>query len=105
MTLIQWFLFFLAIQVIHFLGTWKLYIKAGRKGWEAIVPIYNAIVLMQIINRSKWWVILFFIPIINLLMFPIVWVETIRSFGKNTTKDTLLVIATLGFYIYYINCP
>jgi len=103
MTLTQWLLFILIIQVVHFLGTWKLYVKAGRKSWEAIVPIYNAIVLMQIINRPKWWVILLFIPIINLLMFPIVWVETIRSFGKNTTKDTLLVIATLGFYIYYLN--
>jgi len=103
MTLNQWFLFFLAIQVIHFLGTWKLYVKAGRKSWEAIIPIYNAVVLMQIINRSKWWVVLLFIPIINLLMFPVVWVETIRSFGKKTTKDSLLVIATLGFYIYYIN--
>jgi len=103
MTLTQWFLFFLVVQVIHFLGTWKLYIKAGRKSWEAIIPIYNAIVLMQIINRPKWWVILLFIPIINLLMFPVVWVETIRSFGKRTTKDSILVIVTLGFYIYYIN--
>ncbi len=103
MTLQQWFIFFLIIQVIHFLGTWKLYVKAGRKAWEAAVPIYNAVVLMQIINRSKWWVILLFIPIINLLMFPILWVETIRSFGKNSTLNTLLVIATLGFYIYYVN--
>lgn len=53
MTFTEWFIFFLAIQVIHFLATWKLYIKAGRKAWEAIVPIYNAIVLMQVINRSK----------------------------------------------------
>jgi len=103
MTLNQWFLFFLAIQVIHFFGTWKLYVKAGRKSWEAIIPIYNAIVLMQIINRPKWWVILLFIPIINLLMFPVIWVETIRSFGKNSTKDSILVIATLGLYIYYMN--
>ncbi|MEN8186518.1 MAG: signal peptidase I [Bacteroidota bacterium] len=103
MTFQEWFIFFLVIQVIHFLGTWKLYIKAGRKAWEAAVPIYNAIVLMQVINRPKWWVVLLFFPIINLLMFPVIWVETIRSFGKNTTTDTILVIATLGFYIYYIN--
>ena len=99
----QWILFILIIQVIHFLGTWKLYVKAGRKAWEAAIPVYNAIVLMQIINRPKWWVILLFIPIINLLMFPVVWVETIRSFGKNKLFDTWLVILTLGFYIYYIN--
>ena len=103
MTLIQWLLFILLIQVVHFLATWKLYVKAGRKAWEAIVPIYNAVVLMQIINRPKWWVILLFIPIINLLMFPIIWVETIRSFGKNSTKDTWLVILTLGFYIFYVS--
>ena len=103
MTINQWFLFFLVIQVIHFLGTWKLYVKAGKKAWQAAIPIYNAVILMQIINRPKWWVILLFIPIINLLMFPIIWVETIRSFGKNSNMDTFLVIVTLGFYIYYIN--
>jgi len=99
----QWILFILIIQVIHFLGTWKLYVKAGRKAWEAAIPFYNAIILMQIINRPKWWVLLLFIPIINLLMFPVIWVETIRSFGQNTLKDTWLVILTLGFYIYYVN--
>ncbi|WP_339709745.1 signal peptidase I [uncultured Kriegella sp.] len=99
----QWIIFILIIQVIHFLGTWKLYVKAGRKAWEAAVPIYNAVVLMQIINRPKWWVILLFIPIINLLMFPVLWVETIRSFGKNSLLETWLVILTLGFYIYYVN--
>ncbi len=100
---IQWIVFILIIQIIHFLGTWKLYVKAGRKAWEAAIPIYNAIVLMQIINRPKWWVLLLFIPIINLLMFPVIWVETIRSFGRNSLLETWLVILTLGFYIYYIN--
>lgn len=103
MTLAEWFLFFLVVQVIHFLGTWKLYVKAGRKAWEAAVPIYNAIVLMQIINRPKWWVILLFVPIVNLIMFPVIWVETLRSFGKNSTTDTILGVVTLGFYIYYVN--
>jgi len=100
---IQWIIFILIIQVIHFLGTWKLYVKAGRKAWEAAIPVYNGIVLMKIINRPWWWVLLLFIPIINLLMFPVVWVETIRSFGKNSLVDTWLVILTLGLYIYYIN--
>ncbi|WP_370408806.1 signal peptidase I [Tenacibaculum dicentrarchi] len=103
MTFSEWFLFFLILQAIHFLGTWKLYVKAGRKAWEAALPIYNAIVLMQIINRPKWWVILLFIPVINLLMFPILWIETCRSFGFNKKTDTLLAVFTLGFYIYYIN--
>ena len=103
MTFTQWFLFFIAIQVIHFLGTWKLYVKAGRKAWEAIIPIYNGIVLMQIINRPKWWVLLLFVPVVNLLMFLVIWIETIRTFGFYRKVDSLLVIATLGGYIFYIN--
>lgn len=103
MTLYLWFVFFLAVQVIHFLGTWKLYQAAGRKSWEAAIPVYNAIVLMKIIGRPTWWTLLLFIPIINLIMFPVVWVETLRTFGKKSTLDTILGIFTLGFYIYYVN--
>jgi signal peptidase I len=103
MTLYHWFVFFLAVQVIHFMGTWKLYETAGRKRWQAAIPVYNAIVLMKIIGRPTWWTILLFIPIINLIMFPVIWVETIRSFGKKSFIDTLLVIGTFGFYIFYLN--
>ncbi|WP_114491361.1 signal peptidase I [Candidatus Ulvibacter alkanivorans] len=103
MTWTGWLIFILVIQVIHFAGTWKLYTKAGRNAWEAAVPVYNAVVLMKIINRPWWWTILLFVPIVNLIMFPVVWVETIRSFGRNSTADTALVLLTLGLYIYYIN--
>ena len=58
---------------------------------------------MKIINRPTWWVILLFIPVINLLMFPIIWIETARSFGKNSNIDTILAVITLGFYNYYLN--
>ena len=103
MTLTEWFVFFFFFLVVHFIGTWRLYEAAGRKRWEAAVPIYNAIVLMQIINRPRWWTILLFIPIINLIMFPVVWVETLRSFEKNSTTDTWLAVFTAGLYIYYVN--
>ncbi|MBT3919497.1 MAG: signal peptidase I [Flavobacteriaceae bacterium] len=103
MTFTDLLIFILLVQIIHFLGTWKLYIKAGRKAWEAAIPIYNAIVLMKIINRSPWWTLLLFIPIVNLIMFPVIWVETLRSLGRNSNTDTFLGICTFGLYIYYIN--
>lgn len=103
MTLTQWFLFFLVVQVIHFFGTWKLYKIAGRQAWEAAIPIYNAVILTKIMNRHWSWVILLFVPVVNVIMLPIFWVETLRSFGKNSTTDTVLGVVTLGFYIYYIN--
>jgi signal peptidase I len=103
MTLYQWFVFFLLVQVIHFLGTWKLYEAAGRKRWEAAIPVYNAIVLMKIISRPTWWTLLLFIPVINLIMFPVVWIQTLRSFGKKSTLDSFLGIISCGLYIYYVN--
>ena len=103
MTINEWFIFFLIVQLIHFAGTWKLYQRANRKAWEASIPVYNAVVLLSIIKRPKWWVFLLFIPVINQLMFPILWIETARSFGFNKRKDTILVLLTLGFYLFYIN--
>lgn len=103
MTIFEWLIFFLVVQVIHGLGTWKLYVKSGYKSILAFIPVYNAVILMKIINRPSWWVILLFLPIINLLIFPVIWVETARSFGKNTTLDTIATVASLGFFIYLIN--
>jgi len=103
MSIIQWFIFFILVQLIHFLGTWKLYVLAGRKFWEAILPVYNGIVLLKIIKRPRWWVFLLFIPVVNLIMFPVIWVETIRKFGKKSNLSILLSIISLGFYIYILN--
>ena len=103
MTFAQWLLFILCIQGIHFFGTWKLYQRSGFKAWQAAIPIYNALILMKIINRPMWWVVMFFMPIINLIIFPVVWVETARSFGRRSTLDTFLVIVTLGLYLYRFN--
>ena len=103
MTIFEWLIFFLVVQVIHGLGTWKLYVKSGYNSELAFIPVYNAVILMKIINRPTWWVILLFFPIINLLIFPVIWVETARSFGKNTTLDTIATVASLGFFIYLIN--
>ena len=103
MTFTQWFLFILFVQFVHFFGTWKLYQRAGYKPWQAAIPIYNAVVLMKIINRPRWWVLMFFMPIINLIIFPVVWVETARSFGKRSTTDTFLTLISFGLYLYTIN--
>jgi len=103
MTWGQWILFFFIVQVLHFAGTWKLYVKAGRPLWEAAVPVYNGLILMDIIKRPRWWVALLFLPIINLLMFPVVWVETARTFNQKETWQTWAAILSLGFYNFYIS--
>lgn len=99
----EWLIVFILIQLIHGLGTWKMYVAAGFKAWQAFVPVLNAVTLMKIMNRPWWWTILLFLPVVNLLMFIVIWVDTLRSFGYNKTIDTTLGVVTFGFYIYYIN--
>jgi signal peptidase I len=79
-----WLIFILLVQVIHGIGTWKLYVKAGRKAWEAFVPVYNGIVLMQIINRPKYWILLLFgVPIT--MHTTLLWHFTSSPIGKLIT--------------------
>ena len=103
MTLSQWALFVLLCQLLMFVKLWKLYKKAGYPPFLAAVPIYNSVILLRIIRRPAWWVILLYFPIVNLLMLPVVWVETARKFGKDSLTDNFLAWATLGLYAFYIN--
>ncbi len=103
MTFSQWIIFFLACQVFIFIKLWRLYKKAGFSPFLALVPIYNSVVLLKIIKRPQWWVVLLYIPIVNLLMLPVVWVETARSFGKTSFADTFLAWGSLGLYGFYLN--
>ena len=100
---VQWIIFGFIIQIVHFLGTWKLYKAAGEAPWKAIIPVYNAIIFFKIIHRPKWWVFLLFLPVINLMMFMVLWIDTVKHFGKNKSIDSVLAVLTLGFYIYSIN--
>lgn len=45
-----WVVYF--IVIIFLLAVmWKIFAKAGQPGWAAIIPIYNMIVLLQIVNK------------------------------------------------------
>jgi len=76
-------LFWLVVAVLVIASMWKLFTKAGKPGWAAIIPIYNIIVLLEIIGRPVWWVILFFIPFVNFVMWIIVALDLAKSFGKD----------------------
>ena len=103
MTFSQWVLFLAICQVLIFIKLWRLYKKAGFSPLLALIPFYNSIILLRIIKRPQWWVVLLYIPIVNLLMLPVVWVETARNFGKNSLTDSFLAWASLGLYGFYLN--
>ncbi len=103
MSLIEWLICFLCYNLLIFGGTQKLFMLAGISSWKSIIPFYNIIKLLEIIKRPKWWIILVFIPVINLIMIPVIWVELVKRFNHNSKLDRALVIITLGLYLFYIS--
>jgi hypothetical protein len=48
---------YLAIVILLIVSAWKVYIKAGKPGWACIIPIYNIIVLLEIVGKPWWWLL------------------------------------------------
>jgi len=72
----------LAVVVLMIAAMWKVFEKAGEPGWAAIVPIYNFLVLLKISGKPMWWIILFFIPFVNLVVAIVMLFALARNFGK-----------------------
>ncbi|WP_259125388.1 signal peptidase I [Candidatus Karelsulcia muelleri] len=96
-------LFLIIIKILYFLGTYNLYLKNGRNLFVAVIPIYNLIILMKILNRPIWWSILLYIPIIFFFIYPILCLDIIKILEKCSKKDKMLLLITLGGYIIYLN--
>jgi hypothetical protein len=77
-------LIMLFIFLIPIIGMGKTYEKANKPGWAVVVPIYNFIVLLEIIDKPLWWIIFYFIPIINIIWLIIGLILLSVKFGKST---------------------
>jgi hypothetical protein len=91
-----WVLYF--IVIIFVLATlWKIFTKAGKPGWAAIVPIYNIIVLLEIVNKPIWWFLLFFIPVVGIIFSFIVYIRLAKAFGHSAGFGVGLVLLSIIF--------
>jgi hypothetical protein len=89
-----------AIVVFEIAALWKVFQKAGQPGWAAIIPIYNAIVLIQIAGKPVWWVLLYLVPIVNIVVAVIVVHNISKNFGHDVGFTLGLIF--LGFIFYPI---
>jgi signal peptidase I len=73
-------------------------VKAGRKGWEGLVPIYNMYVWQKVTERPWWWILILIVPGVQFLMLIIMHVQMARSFGQRGALNTLLAVVA-PFYM------
>ena len=89
---------YLAIIILIIAAVWKVYVKAGKPGWAAIVPIYNIIVLLEIVGRPLWWFLLFFVPLVNFIVAIIIYIDLAKSFGKSAGFGIGLLFLGIIFF-------
>lgn len=82
----------MAISIFTIVCNWKIFKKAGRKGWESIVPIYNVIIELEIAGLPMWYIALLFVPFANIYAVFKINIELAKKFGKSTGFGVGLVL-------------
>lgn len=84
----------LVIAVYIIFITWRVFEKAGRKGWESIIPFYNIYVAFTIAGLEWWYLILMFVPFVNIYVAVHLSIELAHRFNKSTA---------FGFGLLFLN--
>lgn len=94
----MYYIIFSIITILALYGLWLLFKKAGKQGWEAIIPFYREYIMAQLTARPTWWVILLIVPIVNIFIFYGLYLDLLKSFGKRRFWET--VVAVLFPFIF-----
>jgi hypothetical protein len=92
-------LIYLAFIVIYIVGLWKVFEKAGEAGWKSIIPIWNTIVELRIVGYSPWYLLVFLIPLVNIVFAVIVAYKLAKSFGYGVGMTILEFVFGIGILI------
>lgn len=80
----------------------KLFEKAGKPLWAGFVPIYNLVVILQLVGRPVWWLALFLVAIIPFIgtiavvvLSAIIWIDFAKSYGKDLVWGLLITFFSI----------
>ena len=86
--------------VLILIAGWKMYVKAGQKGWVSLIPILNVFGLLRIVHRPWWWILLLLIPFVNVVVGIILMLDLAKAFGRGVGMALVLVFLTaIGYLI------
>jgi Family of unknown function (DUF5684) len=74
---------YLAVIIFAIAGWWKVFVKAGKPGWGAIIPIYNTYLMIKVAKRPGWWLLLMLIPFVNFVILLIVMLDIAKAFQRS----------------------
>jgi hypothetical protein len=88
----------LLIIIFMVVSEWIIFTKAGKPGWATLVPIYNTIVLLEIVGKPWWWLFLLCIPIVNIVFLIIIYHRLSVAFGHEVGFTLGLIFLPIIFF-------
>jgi hypothetical protein len=86
------------LAAVSVYGVWRVFTRAGKPGWAIFIPVYNQIVQCEIGRKPVWWVVMLFIPIVNLVVSIMIINGVSKAFGKDEGFTAGLVLLPFVFY-------
>ncbi len=83
----------LVVAILVIIGAWKVFEKAGQPGWAILIPIYNVYIMLKIAGRPWWWLLLYLVPLVNIVIGIIVAIDIAKAFGQS---------AVFGFFLLFL---
>ena len=78
----------LVVYILVVIAMWKVFTKAGKPGWASLIPVYNMVVMYQIVGLNPWLLLLYLIPFVKwiaaLVLSIMLNVKLAKVFGKST---------------------
>lgn len=87
------------VGAVTLVGMWKMFKKAGRRGWYALVPVLNLITLLHMAGRRAWWAILFVIPITGIFVSVLIGQDLAHRFERSRRFGLGLGLLPPVFYL------
>ncbi len=90
----------IVVGLVFLVSEWIIFTKAGKPGWAIIIPIYNIIVMLQIVDKPLWWIILLLIPGVNVVFGIIILYNLIIKFGQPGWHVILAILFSIVYFPY-----
>lgn len=92
------FLIALVICVFVVAAMWRVFTKAGQPGWGCLIPFYNVYLMLKIAGKPGWWLVFFFIPVINFVVQIVMTIDIARNFGRGGWFAAGLIFLPIIFF-------
>ena len=92
---------YIVVIVFEIAALWQVFVKAGQPGWAAIIPIYNVFVLTKLAGYHGATILLFLIPIFNIIWGIVIALGLAKAFGKGGAFGFFLLwlLSLIGYFI------